>query len=47
MERILPQIDLFNYRTLEERIPDRHPPRNLRLVVDAILGSMDRGLGEL
>ncbi|MDA8416632.1 MAG: IS5 family transposase [Betaproteobacteria bacterium] len=38
------QIDLFSYRTLEERIPASHPLRKLRLVVDAILGSMD---GEL
>ena len=38
------QIDLFSYRTLEERIPANHPLRKLRLVVDAILGSMD---GEL
>ena len=41
------QIDLFSYRTLEERIPANHPLRKLRLVVDAILGSMDRELDGL
>ena len=41
------QVDLFSYRTLEERIPANHPLRKLRLVVDAILGSMDRELNGL
>ena len=41
------QIDLFSYRTLEERIPANHPLRKLRLVVDAILGSMDGELDAL
>ncbi len=41
------QIDLFSYRTLEERIPAKHPLRKLRLVVDAILGSMDSELDAL
>ena len=41
------QVDLFSYRTLEERIPANHPLRKLRLVVDAILGSMDSELDAL
>ncbi|MDD2894358.1 MAG: IS5/IS1182 family transposase, partial [Halothiobacillaceae bacterium] len=31
------QAALFSYRTLEERIPKRHPLRKLRVVVDTIL----------
>ncbi|EQD26530.1 transposase IS4 family protein, partial [mine drainage metagenome] len=41
------QVDLFSYRTLEERISADHPLRKLRLVVDAILGSMHSELGAL
>ena len=35
------QEELFSYRTLEERIPDGHPIRKLRKVVDLLLKSMD------
>ena len=38
------QSALFGYRTLEERIPQAHPLRKLRAVVDAILVSMDAEL---
>lgn len=31
---------LFNYVSLEERIPRTHPPGRLRVLVDAVLGSM-------
>ena len=32
---------MFSYRSLEERIPAGHPLRKLRILVDAILGSMN------
>lgn len=35
------QEELFSYRTLEERIPQSHPIRQLRKVVDLLLKSMD------
>lgn len=35
------QHSLFSYRSLEERIPDTHPPRKLRVLVDAILINMN------
>ncbi len=35
------QVTLFSYRTLEDRIPNAHPLRKLRVVVDAILATMD------
>lgn len=35
---------IFSYRTLEERIPKKHPLRKLRLVVDGLLASMDEEL---
>ena len=38
------QVDLFSYRTLEERIPAQHPLRKLRVIVDGILGAMDAEL---
>jgi transposase len=41
------QEELFNYRTLEERIPDSHPIRALRKVVDLLLKSMDAEFSEL
>ena len=37
----IPQASLISYRTLEDRIPAKHPLRELRGVVDAILASMD------
>ncbi len=39
--------DLFSYRTLEERIPQAHPLRKLRVIVDAILRTMDAELDAL
>lgn len=41
------QAALFSYRTLEERIPKEHPLRKLRVVVDAILATMDTELDAL
>lgn len=41
------QEELFSYRTLEERIPDGHPIRKLRKVVDLLLKSMDEELEPL
>ncbi|MBF8178382.1 MAG: IS5 family transposase [Burkholderiaceae bacterium] len=35
------QHSLYSYRTLEERIPDAHPLRKLRVLVDAILVNMN------
>jgi hypothetical protein len=29
------QHAMFSYRTLEERVPDQHPLRKLRVLVDA------------
>lgn len=39
--------ELFSYRTLEERIPSAHPLRKLRVIVDAILHTMDAELDAL
>ncbi|MCL2591167.1 MAG: hypothetical protein FWD67_09930, partial [Betaproteobacteria bacterium] len=36
----LSQFSLFSYRTLEERIPDAHPLRKLRVLVDGILADL-------
>lgn len=41
------QDDLFSFRTLEERIPETHPLRKLRVVVDGILASMYHELDAL
>lgn len=41
------QASFFSYRTLEERVPATHPLRQLRLLVDGILRSMDKELGAL
>jgi transposase len=41
------QVSLFSYRTLEDRIPAKHPLRKLRVVVDAILATMHDELDEL
>ena len=41
------QEELFSYRTLEERIPDNHPIRKLRKVVDLLLKTMDEEFEEL
>jgi len=38
------QASMFSYRTLEERIPKKHPLRKLRAVVDGLLASMDAEL---
>ncbi|WP_426079196.1 IS5 family transposase [Janthinobacterium sp. PSPC3-1] len=35
------QHSLYSYRTLEERIPDAHPLRKLRVLADAILSTMN------
>lgn len=43
----LTQAALFSYRTLEERIPQGHPLRKLRVIVDAILATMDSELDAL
>jgi transposase len=36
------QGSLFSYVNLESRVPDTHPLRRLRLMVDAVLGGMDK-----
>ena len=41
------QAALFSYRTLEERIPQEHPLRKLRVIVDTILATMDSELDAL
>lgn len=41
------QEELFNYRTLEERMLDAHPIRALRKVVDLLLKIMDAEFSEL
>ena len=33
---------MFSYISLEERVPQTHPLRKLRAVVDALLSSMNR-----
>lgn len=43
----LTQAALFSYRTLEGRIAKDHPLRKLRVVVDAILATMDTELDAL
>jgi len=35
------QEELFSYRTLEERIPKKHPLRQLRKVVDLLLATLN------
>lgn len=34
-----PQSNLFSYISVEDRIPDKHPLRKLRVLVDAVLAS--------
>jgi transposase len=41
------QHALYSYRTLEERIPEAHPLRKLRVLVDGILRSMSADLAPL
>jgi transposase len=41
------QTALFSDRTLEERIPKTHPPRQLRGVVDVLLATLDEELDAL
>ncbi len=36
-----PQTALFSYVSLEERVPRDHPLRKLRILVDAVLATMD------
>lgn len=38
------QASMFSYRTLEDRVPKKHPLRKLRAVVDGLLASMDKEL---
>lgn len=38
------QFALFSYVTLERRVPDDHPLRRLRILVDVLLASMDAEL---
>jgi transposase len=47
MRRANTQADLFSCRTLEQRIPKNHPLRKFRVVVDAMLASMDAELDAL
>lgn len=35
------QEELFSYRTLEARIPQSHPLRKMRAVVDILLATLD------
>ena len=39
------QTELFCYFSLESRVPDKHPLRDIRELCDAVLGRMDRSLG--
>ena len=41
---ISPQGAMFFSVSLEERVPQNHPLRKLRLLIDAVLGSMDAEL---
>lgn len=36
-----PQSALFSYVSLETRVPRTHPLRKMRILVDAVLGSLD------
>lgn len=38
------QVELFSYISIEDRIPQKHPLRKLRMVVDAVLESMSKQL---
>ena len=41
-----PQTALFSYVSLEKRVPRDHPLRKMRILVDAVLASMDAELSE-
>lgn len=41
------QEELFSYRTLEERIPQDHPLRKFRAVVDILLKTLDSEFDDL
>jgi len=41
------QAALFSYKTLEERVPQDHPLRLVRIVVNGILKSLDRDFAKL
>jgi transposase len=42
-----PQTALFSYMSLEERVPREHPLRKMRILIDAVLGSLDAHLGSV
>jgi len=41
------QVALFSYKTLEERVPQDHPLRLVRIVVNGVLQSLDRDFAKL
>ncbi|MBD9363354.1 hypothetical protein EBB_23310 [Methylomonas sp. EbB] len=38
------QEELYSYRTVESRIPQKHPLRKLRKVVDLLLATLQHNL---
>ena len=36
------QVGIFSYVSLEERVPQEHPLRRIRPVVDTVFGGMNR-----
>ena len=35
------QLGMFSYGSVEDRVPNDHPIRKLRVLVDSILGELD------
>ncbi len=41
------QVNMFSYVNLESRIPNNHPIRKIRSIIDKALNDIDRQLGQM